>query len=112
MNQKECTNVNFSKGLGILDIYHEYSKICDQGSLNGPTSKFVDLQGAHVWKIQKMYKLHRINILDDATRAAMASADAQTEQYSVKERNIFDRELPAIRLDGSNNKEAINSCPT
>lgn len=107
MNQKECTNVNFSE-LGIL----EYSKMHDLESLYGPTGKFIDLQEEHAGKLQKMYELHRIYILDKATKAALTSVDAQTNQYSVKEHNVFDHELPAIRLDNSCHKEAINSCPT
>ena len=112
MYQKKYIGVKFSKSLVILDRHYEYSKMYDWGSLNGPTNKFVNLQRAHAGKIQKMYKLYRIDILDDATRAAMASANTQTDQYSVEEHIIFDHKLAAIRLDSSNDKEAINSCPT
>ncbi len=110
MNQKECIDIKFSEGLGIFVKRYGYPEIDSRETYNCPTGKVVDIQEmqAHAGKLQKRYKLHRIDILYNATRSALASAVASTETYlhCVEERTLFDHRLPAggvaIRLHSSN----------
>ncbi len=93
MNQKKCIGLKFSDGLCIFNEHYGYPEIDALTICRWQTSKVVDMQVEHAWKLQKTYEL---GILDDATRIALASAvvGAETAQKCAEARIFLDYGLP------------------